>query len=95
MLLPKLRSIYWGKLSEEWKKVKKALMDRVREFQHPAYDPQGPGRVLGPWKAWEMDTTKLSLEGWLLYEDEDDDIPEHWWNDICAAEETWDGYISA
>jgi exonuclease 3'-5' domain-containing protein 1 len=99
LLLPKLRSVYWGKLSEEWKKkVEAESMDRVRESQRPTYDPQGLNRALGPWQAAEVKTAKLSLDDWLPYEDEDlgYDFEDDWLNDddICAAEETWDGYIS-
>jgi exonuclease 3'-5' domain-containing protein 1 len=95
VLLPTLRTIYWGKLSGEWKeKVEEASMDRVRESQRPEYNPQGPNRSLGPWEASEVKTAKLSLDDWLPCEDEDTDLPEYWSDGVCAAEETWDGYIS-
>ncbi|KAF2175926.1 hypothetical protein K469DRAFT_701313 [Zopfia rhizophila CBS 207.26] len=49
MLLPMLKSVYWGKLIDEWKKkVEEASMDRVRESQRPT-SPPGPTSVFEDW----------------------------------------------
>ncbi|PGG96351.1 hypothetical protein AJ79_09624 [Helicocarpus griseus UAMH5409] len=49
--LPVLRTLYWGKLSLEWKaKVDAATRERVRVSQTLEYQPHTRDKTLGPWQ---------------------------------------------
>jgi exonuclease 3'-5' domain-containing protein 1 len=49
-LLPRLRSVYWERLTPQWRsKVEKETVQRVRLSQTEAYVPRGRHKARGPW----------------------------------------------